>query len=57
VSPAGGRGRPGILVTAGLWRAIRTERAEALKHHSGLSTLVAWKLREGADVAGWSGTP
>jgi hypothetical protein len=56
VLPAGGRGHPGLLVTAELRRAIKTESAEALKHHFGVSTLVAWKLRKWAGVEGHTRT-
>jgi hypothetical protein len=40
VLPAGGMGRPGVLVNATMRRAIKTESAEAVKHWLGLSTLV-----------------
>src|SRR5262249_10128402 len=56
VSPAGGRGRRGVLVNATMRRAIKTESAAALKYHFGLSTLVVWKLRTWARVEGHTRT-
>src|SRR5438094_9132135 len=56
VLPVGTRGRPGVLVNATMRRAGRTESAEALKHHFGLSTLVASKLRKWAGDEGHSAT-
>ena len=37
-------------------RAIRTESAEAIKYHFGLSTPVAWRLRKWAGVEGHTRT-
>lgn len=50
-------GRPSLVVTRDLERAIRTESALALKHHFGIQTTLAWRYRKWLGVEGHIKTP
>lgn len=51
------RGRPSLLVTEELVRAIRTESAIALKHWFGVGTKGVWRWRVAFGASGVLGTP
>ncbi len=57
VQPCEQRGGCGLLVTAELVTAIRTESAAALKYHFGASTTTVWKWRKAFGVGGRATTP
>jgi transposase-like protein len=52
VQPRGKQGGSGLWVNDELCRAIRTESAEALKYHFGVSASVVWKWRKQFGVGG-----
>jgi hypothetical protein len=49
----GGSGRPGLLITDELVRAIRTESAEAIKFWFGVSTPTVWQWRRAFGISHW----
>jgi hypothetical protein len=49
----GRRGRPGLLVTEELIRAIRTESSVAIQHWFGVTATTVWRWRKAFGVTRW----